>query len=98
MNLGSRRLTLDHGGVHRSDAATEEIVTMNAFTKAIVPRIFGAVASATLAASAGEPEPVQPDTRPAAALRQVVLPGTGFVVEPGTSTSGRNPRIQDGCS
>ncbi|MCA1450163.1 hypothetical protein I6F26_26765 [Ensifer sp. IC3342] len=53
---------------------------MHTFTKQIVPWIFTAIASATLAASAAEP--VQPDVNSGDASRQVVLPGTGLIVEP----------------
>ncbi len=53
---------------------------MNVSMKAVLPWIVCTVASATLAASAGE----QIDTEPNTVWRQVVLPGTGFVVEPGT--------------
>ena len=53
---------------------------MNASMKAVLPWIVCTVASATLAASAGE----QTGTDPTAIWRQVVLPETEFVVEPGT--------------
>jgi hypothetical protein len=54
---------------------------MNVSIKAIVPWIFSAVASAPLAASAGEPELVRPDTSPAVLSRQAILSGAGFVAE-----------------
>ncbi|HEV2898142.1 MAG TPA: DUF6647 family protein [Pseudaminobacter sp.] len=54
---------------------------MNASIKAIVPWIFSAVASVTLAASAGEPELVRPDTSRAVLPREAILSAAGFVEE-----------------
>ncbi|THK34207.1 hypothetical protein EHS39_31625 [Ensifer sp. MPMI2T] len=55
---------------------------MHTFTKQIVPWIVSAVASTALAASAGEP--VQPDVNSGDALGQMILPGTGLIVQPDT--------------
>ncbi|WP_331376020.1 DUF6647 family protein [Sinorhizobium chiapasense] len=62
---------------------------MHAFTKQIVPWIFSAIASTTLAASAGQP--VQPDVNSGGASKQIVLPGTRLIVEPNAFVFGSEP-------
>ncbi|MBP1887187.1 DUF6647 family protein [Sinorhizobium mexicanum] len=62
---------------------------MHTLTKQMVPWIFSAIASTTLAASAGEP--AHPDVNSGDASRQVVLPGRGLIVEPDAFVFGSGP-------
>ncbi len=69
-----------------------EIVTMNTFVKPIAHYILGVIMStsiAAIAASAGEPAGA--GTNSGDVSRQLVLPGTRIIIEPGAFAIGSEP-------